>query len=218
MDDNKNDPNQGFSDLELADIMSEIESLEEEFESPAEASEDLSLKETPVEKTELQQAIDEEASSLSEAPIAEEPMGREVVDDEAAFAAEAIAPEQPSMEEAPVEPIAEMPGPDAEVQVAPEVEAALEPSAPEVKPEPEMKEEKPAEQSDKVVAFEPRSEVGAAPAAKSKMDFSVQGDMEIMLCFDISGQKVELHVNGEDGLRIETGDGARFLLPMKKAS
>ena len=68
---------------------------------------------------------------------------------------------------------------------------------------------------DKIISFEENR-----PSHESSMDFSVAGQMELKLNFNVGGQLVHIYLNEKEGLTIEMDGGAKFTIPMgfKKAS
>ncbi len=53
-------------------------------------------------------------------------------------------------------------------------------------------------------------------ACATEMDFSVSGEMKLKLNFSISGQHIGLVINKENGLVIEMDGGAKFSLPINQ--
>lgn len=56
--------------------------------------------------------------------------------------------------------------------------------------------------------------INAASASHSKMSFSVEGEMSLKLNFIINGEKIDLHVDANEGFVIELASGARFTVPI----
>ncbi len=156
----------GFNDSELADIMSEIETLERDLDDDGEV--------------EATSAPEEESSEEEE----------EVVEVKAEQSEE-------DTDDSIVDNLKEMP-----------VEA--------VAGKEEIVDNKVDNNVENIVA------VDKVSSAATKLDFSVEGDMTLHLRFHVAGQSIDLDVNGEEGLVIQLGNGAKFCVPVdseiKKAS
>ncbi len=212
------DLDQGFNDDELADIMSEIESLEKEFvdDTPALKEElkvealKIDVEEVEMKKTDLQAEIDNEVESLlgGKTEVKPEPS---IVDEVMAEIEAPVAKLNP-LEEAIQAIETEKAKEDVFLTTATSVAAE--------KVEPVIEEKA----MDNVVALKnTRTEtvekvVTPASSSQTQLDFSVAGQMNLKLNFTVAGQTISLYVNEADGMVIEMMGGARFTLPMGEAT
>ncbi len=267
----------GFNDSELADIMSEIEELEQEFESTDGDSEEIETKEEEVvqarpegesivEEVSTPEVAEESEVEISDPPQDIEEKMEKVVEEIIEVAPGPVAEEEQPI---PVEMDAKMPQVeevqemaqdpveeeetasdeslllnDSEVVVKTDLQSEIdaevngimdsvveEAPMPEVESTLEMPNEGGNDIPDNVTQLkvvptpEPSQEYeidGAMPA--SRLNFKIEGDLKLELGFELSGQKVELCVDKENGLTITMGNGVKFVLPMsteekiKKAS
>jgi len=210
----------GFNDDELADIMSEIESLEQEF-----ASDDAQAKVEP--------GIDEVAESVAAlAQEEEESHEPEMVEESVAeaYESEMVQDEQeksePAMEEQEVEEAFEEPEtfiaqeevePSSVVYPVAQEQEVLEQLS-EMKVEDVVPEKSPESYDDNIHHMKIEETPMSKPSHSQKsghtsMNFSVEGDMKLDLSFMIGHNEVKLHVT-DQGLEIELEGGAKFSLPV----
>ncbi len=199
----------GFNDDELADIMNEIESLEQEFTDESAQPE--------------VEASQEQTESVEEEVKTEEPQVEEVVaqaQEEAQSEVEEVVAEQEP------EPVQEEVKPDPVVAGASEemnevLEELSEMPVEDVVPEKHaesvndnihhMKQEPVEEEKSWSAPVSSHSE-----PAHTSMSFKVEGEMKLDLNFCIGGQDVNLHVS-DHGFEIELAGGAKFTLPLSSA-
>ncbi len=60
----------------------------------------------------------------------------------------------------------------------------------------------------------PKATPSFSGGAKSKMSFKVEGQIAMELDFEVSGKRVSLFVDEQEGITIELEDGAKFCLPV----
>lgn len=194
----KDEAEQGFNDAELQDIMNEIESLEKEFVSPDEESEsqDLHLSEdTPhaeeIEKTDLQRAIDEEMQSIeTQASLGE-------IEESMIDLDESVDSSEDEFSDSDFDDEGDTLMPESSAPVSP------------IRPSP-------------------------MTSVPSQMEFSASGQMDLNLSFQVAQHiasltvadsclKVELngvtiHIDGEEGCKIELAGGGTFSFPLQGLS
>jgi len=216
----------GFNDDELADIMSEIESLEQEF-----ASDDEVVKAQEPGLDEVAQSVadmvaEEENEDQIEPELVEPVAEAEEVQAEVEAQVEPVIAEHHEEEVSHEEPAA--------MEQAPVVahnESSLDSGMNEVLEEltemsvADIVLEKETESFDENIHHmkienEDSNEESVMThtnkpqkTAKTAMSFSVEGDMKLDLSFLIGGNEVQLHVT-EEGLEIELEGGAKFTLPV----
>ncbi len=154
---------------------------------------------------------------------------------------EELASAEPIAEESVEEPVAEAPVADIDKQeienrLESEFEAVSETSPSEaLKVDPAEVEKTPVQaeieeevesmlqhnssRSEAEVVDMPKSE-NVVHDVETKMDFAVEGQMNLKLNFWVNGQQITLWVNQKEGFTIEMGGGAKFVLPIgdKKAA
>ena len=224
----------GFNDDELADIMSEIESLEQEFASDDEVvkAQEPGLDEVAqsvaamvaeeenedqIEPEVVETAAEEVQAEVEEVQAEDEGHIEPVV---AKHHEEEVSHEEPSaMEQAPVVAHNESsPEPESNLDSGMNevLEELTEMSVADIVPEKEtesfdenihhMKIENEDSNEESVMTHTNKP-------SKTAMSFSVEGDMKLDLSFLIGGNEVQLHVT-EEGLEIELEGGAKFTLPV----
>lgn len=155
----------GFNDDELADIMNEIENLEQEF------TEEVESKQEPV--FEVQEHVEEQPEVVEEPEQNVETVVAEQQDDDSAEIDEAFAEE-----EIHEQPQAQAPEPSVAILK----EVTQKPVQEVVATEKAHDDWKP-------------SGVHSSSGAQTSMSFKVEGDMKLDLVFNISGKEVQLAVN-----------------------
>lgn len=182
-----NDVEKSFNDDELADIMNEIESLEQEFEveAPAES-------ESPVEQ---------EASTESPQDVADEIMASDDVQEEVV--------EEPVVED-PVEQVFE----DKTEEVKEVVSEMVQRPVEEVVPTPSPA---PAPAPAPVHHIPTPKNEWKPSGAQTSMSFNVEGDMKLSMSFHVSGKEFNVWVDEKDGFVIELDGGAQFKVPIDQA-
>lgn len=180
----------GFNDDELADIMNEIESLEQEFTDEPAQEEVVAQQE----KTESIESETQQEEFKQEEVVAEqepEPVHEEVQPEPV------VAKVDEEMNEV-LEELSEMPVEDVVPQH--QKEEVINDNIHHMKKEP-------------VVAEQTWSAPKSSSAAHTSMSFKVEGEMKVDLNFCIGGQDVSLQVSDE-GFEIELAGGAKFTLPL----
>jgi hypothetical protein len=208
----------GFNDDELADIMSEIESLEQEF-----ASDDEVVKAQEPGLDEVAQSVaamvaEEENEDQIEPEVVEEVQAEDHIEPVVAeHHEEEVSHDEPAgLEQAPVVAHNESSLDSGMNEV---LEELTEMSVADIVPEKEtesfdenihhMKIENEDSNEESVMTHTNKP----SKTAKTAMSFSVEGDMKLDLSFLIGGNEVQLHVT-EEGLEIELEGGAKFTLPV----
>jgi hypothetical protein len=202
----------GFDDSELEDIMSEIESLESDFEEDesgvvSESSEE-PVSESPegheMESKDEHETVNDPVLSedgddtLSEIENALEEPDR--IEEELKAKGEEIFPDVDNSSLA-VNSLEDSKKSDLQMVIDQEMGEAVKNSSPE--PEVNISSKNPT-------------------VPHSEMSFSVEGDMTLKLNFSVGGEQISLHIDEETGFVIELSSGAKFTLPiessLKKAS
>lgn len=189
----------GFNDDELADIMSEIESLEKDFDeesfddSPAEDSTEESDEEMV---EEVEEEYSEEDFADEEEPVmAQSP--QDVADEVMASpdpVEKVYAEKTPEVKQV-VSELAHTPEPCPVVKEAPVVESKVHHMPVKPTPSPEWK----------------------PSGAQTSMSFKVEGDMKLSMSFFVAGKEFNVWVDEKDGFVIELDGGAQFKVPMHHA-
>lgn len=193
----------GFNDDELADIMNEIESLEQEFTQEVVQKSDPIAEEMAAAAAEQQE---QEPTESVEEPVMEQvEVEQPEKPQEVVAQQEVIQPEVTMVKEDHPESNAEMQEvlTDLAEKPAEEVVATHEPH------------------DDNVHHMEPAPVMNHTHRkhhhsghAKSAMSFNVEGDMQLDLSFHISGKHVHLNI-GEHGLELEFEGGMKFSIPLE---
>jgi hypothetical protein len=188
----------GFNDDELADIMNEIESLEQEFTDDEQTESVESETEQIVAKQEESQQSVQEVQH--EQPVQE------------------VQPEQPVQEvqhEQPVQKVQHERPVQVESQMDEVLENLSEMAVEDVVPEKNIK-----SYDDNIHHMKQQGQVEQSWSSPKKsnpahtsMNFKIEGEMKLDLSFCIGGQDVQLHVSDE-GFEIELAGGAKFSLPV----
>jgi hypothetical protein len=222
----------GFNDDELADIMSEIESLEQEF-----ASDDEVVKAQEPGLDEVAQSVaamvaeeeeDVESEEVESEAVAEVEDTEEADEPEPMIAQqeeveEAFEEEQAVMEQAPVIKHSDSSPESSSDDEFDEFDEVLEEltsmSVEDIVPQKNtesfdenihhIKVENDHKNEESVMTHKNTP----SKSAKTAMSFSVEGDMKLDLSFLIGGNEVQIHVT-EAGLEIELEGGAKFTLPV----
>ncbi len=221
----------GFNDDELADIMSEIESLEQEFTDEVEGKkEEVQAKMSEPESVEDFDENVEDSEDNVETITAEqnEPEMEDFTDSEEEVAEVVHAKAEPVEQAEPVEHVEHVEHVEPAVAVAPVEEFSPEEEsvASHQETHHEVLEQvaaKPVEEvvqpvqshDDHVHQLKPQTDHSfhEATGAQTSMSFRVEGDMKLDLAFNISGKEVHLSVN-EHGLEIGLEGGAKFSVPL----
>ncbi|MGK0367995.1 MAG: hypothetical protein ACI9QD_001135 [Thermoproteota archaeon] len=180
----------GFNEDELADIMNEIESLEDEFEEASEPS------------------VEEEPEVVAAAPevIAQEEPEEEDSED---YVDDIIAEEvfeEPFVSD-PVEVVHAEKTEEVKEVIAELSEMPVEQSVPGVE---EVVEETNVHQFSSPA---PTSVSNGSPA-HTAMSFQVEGEMKLSMSFMVSGKQFDVCVDEEDGFVITLDGGAQFKVPI----
>jgi hypothetical protein len=215
----------GFNDDELADIMNEIESLEQEF-----ASDDEVVKAQEPGIDEIAQSVAAMAAEeeYDETPQAEAPTEEIQVEAEAEeIQSEEIQSEEIQAEAEVIEKAPVVEHNEVEPQIAQSVDSEMnevldelsEMSVADVVPEKDlqsyddnihhMKVDNEITEQESTMSHKKKP----SKTAKTSMSFSVEGDMKLDLSFFIDGSEVQLHVT-DSGFEIELEGGAKFTLPV----
>lgn len=210
----------GFNDDELADIMNEIENLEQEFvddaqipkdDGPAEITEE-DLKEAQALDDEIDGSDLEQEESVAQEEVAQEEVAQEPVAQEE-VAEEEVAEEVVAQEEVSEEVVAQ------QEEVAEEVLAASEDNMDEVLEElSDMPVEKVVPLERSFAAEDHHSKGATSGGAQTALNFSVSGQMNLKMNFEVNGECVSLFVDAQQGLVLEMQGGAKFTLPVGVAS
>lgn len=194
----------GFNDDELSDIMSEIESLEQEFTD-----------DQPVQVEASSQEEVEQTDSVEEQPQQEK-----------VFAQQEQEQEEPQVEEHQKEVVAQQEEPEPIVakeehqdEIDEEMNEVLDELS-EMPVEDVVPQHKVQSYDDNIhhMKQEPVQEKESWSAshgqpAQTSMSFRVEGEMKLDLNFSIGGQDVNLQVT-DHGFEIELAGGAKFTLPL----
>ena len=224
----------GFNDDELADIMSEIESLEQEFtddqpeqvEAVQEQTESVEQEQPQVEEQpeEVVAQQEQEPQVQDEVVAQQEPVQEEVVAKEEPVQEEVVAKEEPVQEEvvAKEEPVQEQVVAKEESfeEVDEEMNEVLDELS-EMPVEDVVPQHKVQSYDDNIHHMKQEPQVKkpstwSAPQgqpAQTSMSFRVEGEMKLDLNFSIGGQDVNLQVT-DHGFEIELAGGAKFTLPL----
>lgn len=214
----------GFNDDELADIMNEIESLEQEFASDdSEAKAEPGIDEVAQSVAALAQEEEQEEvePEMVQEPEFEEPeiVQEPEVEEEPEMVAEAYESEMVHEDEQP-EDIAEPVVSEVESPVVSPVAGEHEvlEQLSDMKVEDIVPEKTPESYDDNIhhmkIEETPMSKPSHSPkSGHTSMNFSVEGDMKLDLSFMIGHNEVKLHVT-DQGLEIELEGGAKFSLPV----
>jgi hypothetical protein len=184
----------GFNDDELADIMNEIESLEQEFTEEV-------AQESAVDEAPQQQAAQEEE------PVAQEEPQEEV------------QPEAPAAPQHQEQPAAQ-----ADEEMNEVLDELSQMPVEDVVPVNNEKPEENIHHIKEVAPAVSHGQAHHHPSgAHSSMSFTVSGDMTVDLSFNVGGNVVSIQVNEQEGLVIGMEGGAKFSVPLqsnavKKAS
>lgn len=179
----------GFNDDELADIMSEIESLEQEFSDEPQAEQIESVEAKEQEPEEVQEQPQHE-------PVQEEVVAKHEEQPVVAQHSEEDEKVDEQMEEV-LDELAQMPVED----VIPEHTESHDDNIHHMKQEPVVSEQ------------QNWSHQSHGHPAHTSMSFKVEGEMKLDLNFCIGGQNVALQVS-DHGFEIELAGGAKFTLPL----
>lgn len=208
----------GFNDDELADIMSEIESLEKEFSQDDQGSE-MKVVETheanePVEASAETEAAHQEAPVAEEAHIQEEAHAGHTEETHAKDELHTTEAKGHVEEHTHSEAVAEVKEEMNEVlgELASMPAESIEPTQAKVE-EVEMEQESTVHHISR--SSTPQN-AGQTSSARTSMDFHVEGDMKFELSFHIAGKYVALTVS-EEGLEIGLDGGAKFTVPVEEA-
>lgn len=193
----------GFNDDELADIMSEIESLEQEF--------------TDDQPEQVEASSQEEVEQTDS--VEEQPQQEKV------FAQQEQEQEEPQVEEHQKEVVAQQEEPEPIVakedqdEIDEEMNEVLDELS-EMPVEDVVPQHKVQSYDDNIhhMKQEPVQEKESWSAshgqpAQTSMSFRVEGEMKLDLNFSIGGQDVNLQVT-DHGFEIELAGGAKFTLPL----
>lgn len=205
----------GFNDDELADIMSEIENLEQEFaegsaevapvEAVQESSEDVS-KEVSAEMDAAAVELEQLEAELADIEIAEpqEELVAEVVEEPVAEITEEVFTEGPVAEAVELdiemkEVVNELASMPVEDITGDEVESH----------------DDNVHHMHKVPTQGPETSTPKTGHGHSSMSFNVEGDMKLDLSFNISGKNVSLNIS-EEGFELELEGGVKFSIPLNE--
>ncbi len=180
---------QGFNEDELADIMSEIESLEQGLEESEENAAPEIIEE---------ELVEESMDDFVEEEVVEEHCDEK--DEKSEYFAKKLA-EMDCPEAEEVDPMEEA----QQMIEAEEAEDVVE--VEEVHYEPEVK---------KVVSMVHHAEHDSEHEEKRSMDFCVPAHCGLDLTFNMGGKKFCVAISEEHGLEIQLDDGFRFSVPLEK--
>jgi len=188
----------GFNDDELADIMNEIENLEQEFTEESlsgKADNDATPEASNIEESSNHSDADADFAEMSKLEEESDEPEATVVEDEISAMAEddfAIDSEIEVLNELSKMPVEEVTGQTSEVYE----ESNVTPIRTAAKSSDEFQEKS-----------------SNVSGTKSQMSFSVEGDMKLDLSFNISGKMVHLNIS-EHGFEIELDGGMKFSIPV----
>ncbi len=213
-----------FNEEELADIMSEIESLESEFdytELVAETNHDEENSESSA--LESTSEISQEtipASSLDDEATSEVSLK----EDELAQAISTSTDGTETSEELKVNSLSIKKN-DLQDDIDNEVKVAMLASAPEEKIETSVDK---VQESTNVVSIKSAERVAkkedimndikSVSSEDTKMSLQASGNMNLKLEFEVGGNKVSLYVDESEGLVIQMLGGAKFVIPINQLS
>lgn len=178
----------GFNDDELADIMSEIESLEQDFAQ---------------ETAEVQKEVEEpQHEDQNEEVVAKEQHEEEVVAKE-----QHEEPQEQDWEESKVEPIhAQHEEPEVDEEMNEVLDELSQMPVEDVTP-------KHTKHDDNVHHIKEEMPVSSSNKSQTAMSFHVEGDIKLELSFHIGDQFIGVNIT-EEGLVVGLDGGAKFTIPV----
>lgn len=194
----------GFNDDELADIMNEIESLEEEFTQEVNEAKEVAQAQASQEPEDLTQGLDELDDDFDHEQGEEEIVNAEMQQQDEPDAVQAHVE---------TEPVQETSAPLVE-EVVSEQKDVIGKLADHEKEKPKATQSFESTENN-LVEMKPAKEV---KPTHSSMSFKVSGEMSVDLSFDISGKQIGISVNESEGLVIDMGEGGTFNLPLPSKS
>lgn len=189
----------GFNDDELADIMSEIENLEQEF-TEAPVQEDIIAQQEQIKSVESgDQAEEQVVAQEEETQHIEVPEHQEIVAEQEQMAVQSDENLNEVLEDLSAMPVEDIvPAQGKKIELVNDNIHHL--------------------KQDTTTSEKSWSapESSHHEAAHTSMSFKVEGDMKLDLNFCVGGQDIALHVS-DHGFEIELAGGAKFTLPIASA-
>lgn len=205
----------GFNDDELADIMSEIESLEQDFEHETSSQEQTESVDEPVqEQPETQEVVAQEQHDEPE--VQPEPEVHEEVhasqhDEPESHQEPEQVVEEESWQEDKVQPMSAH-SDEEEDEVDEEMNEVLD----ELSQMPvEDVTPKHTKEDDNIHHFKGGEKVSENNKSQTAMSFHVEGDMKLELSFHIGDQFIGVNITDE-GLVVGLDGGAKFTIPVNQ--
>jgi len=242
------DTEQGFNEAELENIMSEIESLEEEFVSEGTGStSELAIDKEHAPSNDFQDEVDknfedDDLSSL-EKDIAQ-------VNEELSAMTESQTSQTETSQDSPIVPIEQVIEVKKKLNTSKIFSELSDEKDEEINDSPSYTEEKtetvvmtkkitpessfedavtdsmnsiPETKTDNIVPFNFNKETkmstkGTQGNCDTTMNFTVSGQMSLNLNFTVGGQDIQLTISEGDGFCISMGNGVKFSVPIEKMS